>query len=455
MTRDVRAKQDPQARSAREWALGKLIAIEAEGGYANLGRQDLSHMPPPERSLAVELSHGATRRRATLDWYLAQVLKGRLEDLTPPIRNNLRLATYQLLFLDRIRPAAAVDEAVKLARKHGHEGVARLTNGVLRNLQRRMETLSPPAFKDNPLLALTARYSLPEWLAREWLALHGPDAELLAQWSITPPTLSLRANTLKRTRESLQEELSALGIAATPDPWLPEGLRLNQSIDPTALAAFSAGEFYVQDEAAMWAARLVKPASGQTILDIGAAPGGKSTHLAALMGDQGCIWAIDRSATRLKLLEENCRRLGVSSVRALARDACDLSELPVADRILLDAPCSGLGVLPRKPDLRWRQTPVTRGELAQLQSQLLDAAVARLKPGGLLVYSTCTMSRQENQDVVEALLNRQPQLRFDDMGEDLPADWRNELEGEGGMLQLHPIRHGVDGFFIARLRREV
>lgn len=442
----------PKASPARELALRNLVAIEQGGSYANLARAGLEALSPADRALAVELVGGVTRRRGTLDAYLGRLLSQPLAKLTPAVRNTLRMGAYQILFLGRVPAAAAVDEAVKLARGHGHEGVAKLTNAVLRNLIRRQGDLAPPAFADDPVRALVEGASLPPWLAERWHAEYGADAEALGAWSVAPPRLALRINTLRTTPEAVHAALAEAGIAFEPSLVAPEGLRLTTSLDPTTLPGWDDGWWYVQDEAAMLVARVVDPRPGETVIDVGAAPGGKTTHLAALMGNEGAIWAVDRAGSRLKLLEDNARRLGVTIARAVEADATDLTELPEADRVLLDVPCSGLGVLPRKPDLRWRQSAEGVAELGELQGRLLDAAAGKVRPGGVMVYSTCTIGRAENQDVIRAFLARQPGFALDDLTPWLPEAWRADAE-DGGMIQLLPPRHHVDGFFIARLKR--
>jgi 16S rRNA (cytosine967-C5)-methyltransferase len=438
--------------TGRERALLNLIAIDEAGAYANL-TGDRTPMPAGDRALANELTQGVTRRRHTLDWTLNQLLKNPVSTLTAPIRNILRLGAYQLLFLDRVPAAAAVNESVKLAKRYGHIGVAKLTNGVLRNLGRQQETLIPPAFSDSPLEALHLRYSLPEWLAKRWHEAYGEGAEALGLWSIQTPTLALRTNTLKTTPQALSAALSASNIVFTPSQVAPEGFKLQESPPIPSLPGFAEGWFYVQDEAAMLVSRILAPKPGETILDVGAAPGGKTTHLAQIMENQGEIWAIDTKLSRLKLLQENCERLGVTIVKPRVQDASDLKGLPLADRILLDVPCSGLGVLPRKPDLRYRQSPEGIQALQVIQLRLLDAAATQLKPGGTLLYSTCTISPEENQHVILTFLSTHPAFELGSLAERLPEAWRSDVE-QGGMIQLWPPRHGVDGFFIALLARK-
>ena len=440
---------------ARDVALRALVAIEQGGSYANLARGGLDGLSAADRGLAVELIGGVTRRRATLDWYLGQLVSRPLAELTPPIRNGLRLGAYQLLFLTRVPARAAVDEAVKLARRYGHEGVAKLTNGVLRSLDRKRDALPLPSFADDPVAALEVGYSLPRWLAARWHAAYGAEAEALAAWSVAPPRLAVRVNTLRATVAQVRDAFASAGLAPELSAVAPEGLRVAIAADPAGWPGYADGWWYVQDEAAMLVARVVDPQPGETVIDVGAAPGGKTTHLAQLMGDRGTLIAVDRAPARLALLEENCSRLGVTIARPLAGDMRELTDLPSADRILLDAPCSGLGVLNRKPDLRWRQTPEAIAELAALQGALLDACAARLAPGGVLVYSTCTIGREENQDVIQAFLARHPDFTGEPLAPWLPAAWQADTEDHGATLQLLPSRHGVDGFFIARLRRGI
>lgn len=440
-------------QDARSWALFKLVQVEEGGAWANLTRSGLKDLKSKDRALAIELLAGVTRRRATLDWYLAQLLKQPLETLQPAIRNNLRMAVYQLCFLNRVPDSAAVDEAVKIAHRVGHRGVANLTNAVLRNFLRQRDSLTLPAFNEQPVEHLQFTYSLPHWLAERWWQDYGQSAPALGAASIAPPRICLRINALKTSRAAVLEQLAHQGITAEPSHIVPEGIRLKQGLDPTELVGYGEGRFYVQDEAAMLVSRVLEPQAGDCVLDIGAAPGGKTSHIAELTANQAEIWAIDRSPTRLHRLKENCERMGHSSIRVESRDASDLSGVPSADRILLDAPCSGLGVLARKPDLRWNQQAANLAELAKTQGRLLDEAIKHLKPGGTLVYSTCTLGVTENQEVIKAFLQRHPEMVPVDFTEHLLPEWCQDFENELGAIQLRPDRHGVDGFFIAKLQR--
>lgn len=442
------------ASPARQAAVEALIAIETQGAFSNLAAAPrLSNLAGANRGLALEIVQGVARRQASLDWALARVLKPKLAGFTPAIRAVLRAGAYQLLFLDRVPDRAAVDESVKLAHRFGHAGVAKLVNAVLRSLAAKREALPWPAFAEDPIGALTTTYGLPAWLAQAWLTRFGPQAEALAAWSVSPPSLAVRANSRVTTPEALREALAGAGVEARPSAVVPEGLVIGHAEAPDAWPGFAEGAFYVQDEASMLVAHVLDPQPGETVYDIGAAPGGKATHLAARMADTGRVLAIDVHAGRLERVKANAERLKLTIVEPVVRDGRALEGLPPADRILLDAPCSGLGVLPRKPDLKWRQTPETIAELQELQGELLASAANALAPGGTLVYSTCTISEAENQDVVRRFLAARPDFTLAPLAPSLPAAWASGVESEG-MIQLLPPVHGVDGFFIAKLTRK-
>ncbi len=446
----------------RQLALNLLIVIEKKGAYSNLALHDLpKDLDSRDRALVVSLVQGVTRMRRMLDSVLGQLLdKTPIRSLKPPIRNILRMGAYQLLYTD-IPPHAILDEAVSLARRFGHEGVGRLTNGVLRSLQRQIGTPKPGSLaadgiaisEDDPISALGTRHSLPNWIIRLWADQYGMEvAESLAKSANHPLPLTLRVNRLKTSRPEFLARLAELGITAEASPVDPDGIRLTESIPLVKLPGYNEGDWYVQGEAAMLVSRIVDPQPGETIVDIGAAPGGKSTHLAALMGNVGRIVAMDSHEGRLEVLAENVKRLKVTIVEPLVKDGTIPLGEPV-DRTLVDAPCSGFGVMYRKADLRWRSKPEEVEALPKLQRQLLDAAAQDVKAGGVLVYATCTVNRAENEEVVRGFLRDHPEFKPSDLRGYLPEAWRQDAEDGGSMIQLMPHRHEVEGFFVARLER--
>lgn len=448
------------ALKPRDAALEALLRVDAGASpHAALEAMWAGTGPPKrDRALATELVYGALRRRNALDWALAHISKRPLGDLEPRLLWILRLGAYQLLYLDRVPPHAAVDEAVRLAAARWHKGITGFVNGVLRNLARRLAdgSLSLPRREDGLETYLTVTESHPDWLVRRWLAELGPvRAESVCHLDNEAAPTFVRANRLKNTRDELADRLRAEGVTVTEGTLAPEGLAIEGYPSLPELASFREGRFFVQDEAAMLVAPLIDPRPGETIVDACSAPGGKATHLAELTGDRARVLAIDAAAEKLRLIAENCRRLGLSGVEAIHGDARRLPGLVPGkvDGALVDAPCSGLGVLRRRPDSRWRKRPEDPAALAPLQLALLDAAAGSVAPGGRIVYSTCTISATENDDVVRSFLAAHPEFRATDLRPYLPVALRDEPGAASGSLPLLPSTRGNDGFFFARFDR--
>lgn len=435
----------PLGLASRQVAWQVLQAVAA-GAYADgalereLGRVSLS---PQDRGLATELAYGAIRQRRLLDAWLDQLGKVTAERQPPKLRWLLHLGLYQLLSSDRIPASAAVSTTVELAKRGGLSRLAPVVNGMLRAFLRRQEAGEPLPLPADPAAALAIRQSLPDWLAAALLQWQPPEqAEAFARACNTPPALDLRVNGLRSTPEAVQAALAAAGMVAEPIEGLPMGLTIKgRSGDLRHLPGYDEGHWCVQDRSAQLVAPLLQPNPGERILDACAAPGGKSTHLAELMGDQGLVLAVDRGEARLRRVDRNCERLGLTAIKTRCSDASQLlvqepTWAQSFDRILVDAPCSGLGTLSRHPDARWRLGPSSIGELVEVQRQLLESLLPLLKPGGRLLYATCTVHPQENQQLVQALLASHAEL-------ELVRErqiWPGELSGAG------------DGFFTAVLR---
>ncbi|AQS59053.1 16S rRNA (cytosine(967)-C(5))-methyltransferase RsmB [Desulforamulus ferrireducens] len=446
--------------SARELALlvGKMV--EEEGAYANLALNKVLEQYQPgklDRAFATELVYGVLRKLNTLDWVLAHFLKQPLASQTVWVRNILRMGTYQIMFMPRVPDSAACNESVNLAKKYGHAGAAKFVNGVLRNVAREQANLDYPDPQEDPVDYIALKYSHPTWLVERWLKEFGfEETVALCQANNRPAPNTVRTNTLKITREALIKRLQEEAVEARETKYVPEGLNLNNFLSYRSLSSFQEGLYQVQDESSMLVAHVLNPATGSRVLDVASAPGGKTTHVAQLMRDTGEIIACDLYAHKLDLIMDNCRRLGITSIRAEVADARELYKTYQgwADYVLVDAPCSGLGVLRRRPDARWRKDPSQLPGIVRLQKEILQSAAKCLRPGGVLVYSTCTITPEENLGVVQDFLAEHPEFSLGDLRQLLPPGLDQEATAEKGYLQLLPHVHGMDGFFIARLRKK-
>lgn len=440
--------------AAREAALQALLLVErgAAAGEA-LERAVAGLAEPRDRALATELAYGVTRLRAGLDRELSGFCTRPLAGLEPAVRAALRLGLYQLRHTDRIPAYAAVAGAVDLARRHSRPAAAGLVNAVLR----RAAAAAPPraAAADDPA-ALAAAYSHPEWLVRRWLRRLGPeDTRRLLLADNAPPAVTLRANRLRCSGPELAAELRQAGVGCRSGRLLPEAVTLEHGTAPAGLPALREGRCTVQGEASMLVGRLAAPSPGCLCLDVAAAPGGKATDLAERMGDTGTVVANDVSPQRAERSGAAARRLGLRSLRIRVGDARELPRdfAGRCDVVVADVPCSGLGALAGRADLRWRKREADIPALAALQAGIIAAAGACVKPDGRLVYSTCTTEAEENEDVVAGFLSAHPEFAPEDLRGRLPAELAAAPEAERGMVRLWPHLNGTEGFFIAVLRR--
>ena len=440
------------AKGGREAALRALYRVERDGAFLNLALPPLlGNLESRERALARELATGTVRRLNTLDWSLGLYLKQPLKKMTVWIRNLLRLGAYQLLYLERIPDHAAVDEAVRLAYRYGHRGVAGLVNAVLRRLAASKGELPWPDCKKQPLEHLALLGSHPRWLVERWSRRFGlEEARKLCEANNVPPPLALRPNTLRTSPGALVEKLNAAGITAALSPRLPGSVLLEPAGPVTELPGYREGLFSVQGESSALAAPLLQPQPGEEVIDLCSAPGGKSTHLAELMEDRGMVTAVDLHPHRLKLVQRAAERLGLKSIKTVAADGTAIGSagLSPPHRLLVDAPCSGLGVIRRLPELKWRRRPADLERLARTQLALLQAAAELLRPGGMLLYSVCTTEPGETVAAAEALEAACPRLVPQPLEPLLPPALQSGLLSPGRLF-LHPHRHGLDGFFIA------
>jgi 16S rRNA (cytosine967-C5)-methyltransferase len=440
------------AAPARALAARVLERVETGDAWAELALDaEVQRGTPASRDvgLATEIIYGTLRWQRYLDWILAPHSRRRLDALDPRVRVALRMAAYQLVFLERVPAFAAVNDAVTLARGRT-PGLAEYTNAVLRSFARRGAREREPAPPRDPVDALATRCSFPTWLAARWIGRYGAtEAEALMRALNERPPVTLRANTLRLTREALAERLAAEdGVATRPTTLAPEGLVAAHAGAPGVWKAFGEGACVAQDEASMLVARLLEPRAGETVADVCAAPGTKTTHLAQLMDDRGHLLALDPVPARLARVQEAAIRLGVSIVETVPGTVQDAARTraDTCDAVLVDAPCSNLGVLRRNPEVKWRRHAGDVAAAAVRQAEILGAAATMLKPGGRLVYATCSLEPEENDEVVAGFLSRRHDVRIDP-----PTTFPVALEG--GVLRMRPDRHGTDGFTAVRLRR--
>jgi 16S rRNA (cytosine967-C5)-methyltransferase len=444
---------------ARLLALRVLERVERGAAFADLALHAglrTGGLDSRDRALATELVCGTLRWRGRLDFLLARAIPRPFESLEAPVRTLLRLGAYQIVFLRGVPAPAAVDQTVRAARAIGVERASGLVNAALRRLAREHQEIALPALEDDPLGHLMHALSLPEWLARRWLDQLGPaEAAALASACNTVPPLTVRANSERNERDALLESLRPRWPELRKTRWAPYGVVLGLGGNPAADPAFAEGRFAVQDEGAQVAVALLDPRPGERALDTCAAPGGKATALAERVGPGGRVVALDRHARRLALVGREARRLGLANLELHVLDATgELAPAAPAGsfaRVLVDAPCSGLGTLRRHPDLRWRVRPGDPEALAPIQLALLRRAAGALGPGGALVYSTCTIAPEENEAVVRAFLAERADFRLTPPAA-LPECVR-PLVGDDGFLRTFPHLHDADGFFAARLER--
>jgi 16S rRNA (cytosine967-C5)-methyltransferase len=432
----------------REAALRILHAVDTRSAFSDRlldGAHARPGADPRDRALLHELVKGTLRWRGRIDTALDARVHVGLANTQPWIRNVLRLGAYQILFLDRVPAHAAVDESVKLAHKYAHTGAAGLVNSVLRRLAEERATLLWPEGDDAASLAVWGSHPL--WIVERWLARFGPaeTRALLTADNRTVPT-GLRANTLKNTRGQLVDMLAREGVEARPAELSPDLVWVEGHHSPGALHSFREGLCTAQDESEALVGRVVAPKAQERVLDLCAAPGGKSTHLAELMGDEGEVWAMERDAHRVETLKATLTRLGTHSVHVVHGDGRTY-EFPMPfDRVLVDAPCSGMGVLARRADARWRKGPEVLAEMPPVQLELLRSAARRVVPGGRLVYSVCSFEPEETEHVVARFLAEHPDWALESVAGSVP----DAVVTEEGFMRVLPHRHGCDGAFAAR-----
>lgn len=420
--------------------LDKLLEIEIKN----------SNLVGADKALLFEIVHGVTRWEGRIDWILTGFYKGQFSKAIPNVKNALRVALYQILFLEKVPDYAAVNEAVEFVKKLQGQAAADLTNAILRNIIRNKEGIRYPNPEEDVNAYLSAYFSHPTWLVKRWLARFGKDdTEKLLIANNNKPSLTIRINNLVTNPTEMKSLLNSVELKSSEGKYLKEFIRMNALTNITDWEYFTKGYFSVQDESTGFPIKLLSVSPGMRVLDLCAAPGGKTAFIADEMKNTGEIVALDKFESRLKILEKNLTRLKVSNVTTKTIDALDYEDETGFDRVLIDAPCSGLGTLTKKPDLKWKRDLGDIRKIVNIQYDLLKKGASLVKESGFLVYSTCTIEPEENFELIKKFLAENSNFSLVDAGSQLPKN----IVDENGCVATFPHIHGIDGAFAAKLVR--
>lgn len=443
-------------KTAREQIVDLLIEIEKEDSYAQLVlKRALQDIDAKDKGFVTEVVYGTLKYQIKLDYILNQFSKTPVHRMKPLIRNLMRMSLYQMLYLDKVPTSAIVNEAVKIAKKRKFQTLSGFVNGLLRNIERQREQIVYPDEAKNLVLAMSIHYAIPEWIIEDWLKVYKKEeVKAICSALNERAEVCVRYNTLKTNRLDFEETLKAEGIQLKEGAFLEEAFYLKGVDNLQNSPSFKKGEWTVQDESAMLVAHVMKPEIGDRILDMCSAPGGKSIHMAELMKNNGCIVSCDIHPHKLELIKKNAERMGISIIEPALQDGSVKNEdfIEAFDKVLLDAPCSGLGIMKRKPDIRAHKSREGLLEIVALQRKLVEAAISYVKPGGRFVYSTCTISYEENEGMVRYIKGLG--LELENIVDTIPNPLKKAIK-EDGMIQILPHMAGTDGFFIASFKKGV
>lgn len=442
---------------ARLIAVKTLFDIEEKKSFSNIKLNNYfkQYDPSPiDRAFATEILYGTIRWKLKIDFMIQKFSKLKLSKISPWVLSCIRTGVYQIFFMDKVPDFAAVNQAVEIV-KLKDKKASSFVNGVLRNILRNKEEFDKIQVKDR-IKRLSIEYSHPEWFVKKFVGLYGEDFVLdLMNVNNTPPELIIRVNTLKCSREELSKRLTSKGIECTLGR-LSESLILKGFSAIEKSEEFIEGLFTIQDESSMLAVKVLEPGENDRVLDLCSAPGGKSTAMAQLMKNRGEIQSFDIHEHKLELINNNAKRLGIDIIKTRLKDSSVFDEeyKDYGDRVLLDAPCSGLGLMRKKPEIRWSIQPEDIMELQKIQMKIIDNASKYVKKEGNLVYSTCTISKEENEDVIQYFLRSNENFELENICKYIPESIRRDDTCSKGYIKLFPNINGSDGFFIAKLKRK-
>ena len=442
----------------RELVLNILMKITEEEALSHMVLSEVlekyQYLEKRDRAFISRVTEGTLEHMLQLDYIIECFSKVPIYNMKPLIRNLLRMSVYQLKYMDSVPDSAVVNEAVRLAQKRGFYNLKGFVNGVLRTTARKMDEVVYPDPVQDPLRYLSVQYSVPDWILEKWLIQFGfATVEKICKSFHEPRGTTVRCSLSKASREEITASLESQGITVKPHPYLDYALEISGYNYLQAVEAFKKGWITVQDVSSMLVSEIAAPNWGDFCLDVCAAPGGKSLHLAEKLQGSGYVEARDISERKVALMQENIERIGAINMRALQMDATvpDPGSVKKADIVLADVPCSGLGVIGKKQDIKYKMTSIRQEEIIRLQRRILHVVSDYVKPGGVLIYSTCTIGIDENQNNLQWFLNYFP-YRLESIDSYICDELKSKTT-KGGYLQLLPGVHQTDGFFLARLRR--
>lgn len=444
--------------SARELALNVLMDIYSNDAYSNVAiKRHLSEekTSKQDENLVREIVYGVLENEIYINYILSKASKVKIKKIHPKILIILKMGIYQLMFMDRIPDSAAVNESVNLAKKHGHKGTIGFVNGVLRNINRNKDEFMKINVESKAEY-ISIKYSHPKWMVDRWITEFGEGfTEDLCRINNSKPELNIRVNNLKTTKEKLKHILEDKDFIIREGRYAKDTIIIENPSRITELKEFKLGHFFIQDESSSLVGQIMNPKPNSTVLDICSAPGGKATHIAEIMGNRGKIISRDIHENKLELIHENVKRLGINIIETGVSDATKRDETLVnsADYLLIDAPCSGFGLIRRKPEIKWNRKEKDIDDLNKIQYQILNNAKDYLKVGGILIYSTCTIENDENINMIQSFLDENENFKLVEIDDNL-TNIDNIKTLKDGYLQLYSHINGTDGFFIGKMIKE-
>jgi len=450
--------KNTEADKAREEALKIIYKINEKNAYSGITVNEYIKRFKPDyrdRMFISELVYGSVRWKKRIDHVIKSFSRVRIKKISPWIMNILRLGIYQILFMDSVPESASCNESVKLAKKYGHNASSGYVNAILRNVARNISNIEYPDRENSPVEYFSIIYSHPEWLVKRYLKLYGNDftERLLCANNENPP-FTIRANILKATPDKLLELLKKSGFNCKSGSYVKDAIVVDNPAGIFESDIYRGGFFQVQDESSMIAVKMLDPKPGEYIIDVCAAPGGKSAYAAGLMKNQGRIMAWDIHSQRLQLINNTVKRLGIDIVEIMQRDAVEIDRKNIgkADRVIVDAPCSGLGTIRRRPDIKWSRREEDIVKLAKIQYDILVSSSKYVRNGGIIVYSTCTTEPEENEMIIKRFLENNKEFAICDLKDNTEQVLANTLKK--GYIGLFPHIHGTDGFYAAKLYKK-